>query len=433
MAITWSRLHEVLGIHVARPLVVADITGAIALDLDEDEALDFKARLRSNEAAKVEFAKDVAAMANSGGGLIVIGVGEEGDDKHLVDAAFEIPAEPEQAIHQLLAARVRPLVRPVVEPIRRDGGKTGYLLVQIPDSPAAPHFYEHSPDPKNPPGAPFRHGSGTLMMREHDIERAYRDRFARRADTLVRLEHLVRETTDELGFNDGDARHWAIVVTTPLSSPPIGALRPDANAVRAAREAARGREYTLYVDGESSGPLNEISHTPRRGLRRWIVHNEFSDPETTSTTRAFAELHDDGSSVLAFPIAATPRGKRHEAARSAINASWVQATCASAVVMADEWLAARRIDAGASMLASIVTDHTDSEPVWAAVSAGATGFANPQIQPGTRPVRKVLPVDVFLDAPRDLTKKRAAAVDLAEAVLHQFGVERLDQLALPDY
>lgn len=433
MAITWSRLHELLGIRSARPLVSADVVAAIELDLDEGEALDFKARLRSDEAAKVELAKDVAAMANSGGGLIVLGVGEEGEDKHLVDAAFEIPPEPEQSIHQFLAARVRPLVRPVVEPIRRDGEKTGYLLVQIPDSPAAPHFYEHNPDPKNPPGAPFRHGSGTLMMREHDIERAYRDRFARQADTLIRLEHLVRETAGALGFTDGDARHWAVVVSTPLSSPPIGVLRPDAVAVREARAAAHGQESTLYVDRKGSGLLNDLSLNPRRGLRRWIMRNEVSDPESTSTTRTYAEFHDDGSSVLAFPVASSHPEYGRDEARSAIHAPWVQITCASAVAMADEWLAARRIGAGARMLASIVTNSADSEPVWAR-AAYAGGFMNqPQIQPGTRPVRKVLPVDTFLDAPRDLTKKRAAAVDLAEAILHQFGVENLDQLARPDY
>ncbi|MFI8524886.1 helix-turn-helix domain-containing protein [Promicromonospora sukumoe] len=433
MAITWSRLHELLGIRTARRLVIADIEGAIVLDLDEDEALDFKARLRSDEAAKVEFAKDVAAMANSGGGLIVLGVSEEGEDKHLSDAAFEIPAEPEQSIHQILAARVRPLVRPVVEPIRRDGENVGYLLVQIPDSPGAPHFYEHKPEPKNPPGAPFRHGSGTLMMREHDIERAYRDRFARQTDALVRLEHLVNETSGGLGFTDRDARHWAVVATTPLSSPPIGAPRPDANAVRAARDAARGREYMLYADVESGGPLNEISHTPRRGLRRWIMRNEFLDPEAPSTTRAYAELHDDGSSVLAFPVAATPQEYGREEVRSAINASWVQATCASAVVMADEWLAARRIAAGATMLATIVTNPTDSKPIWAALSMDASGFTNPQIQPATRPVRQVLPVDSAFDAPRDLTNMRAAAVDLAEAILHQFGVVNVNQLARPGH
>ena len=104
MAIIWSRLHELLGVTAARPLLAEDIAQAISLDLDEDEQLDFKARLRGDEAAKTELAKDVAAMANTGGGLIVIGIGEEGDDKHLVDTPVEIPAEPEQPIHQLLAS-----------------------------------------------------------------------------------------------------------------------------------------------------------------------------------------------------------------------------------------------------------------------------------------------------------------------------------------
>jgi hypothetical protein len=431
MAITWSRLHERLGIQVARPLDVADIVQAVTLDLDEDEALDFKAQLRSDEAAKVELAKDVAAMANSGGGLIVVGVGEEGDDKHLVAAPYEIPAEPEQAIHQLLASRVRPLVRPVVEPIRGDGEANGYLLIQVPDSPAAPHFYEYNPGPKTPPGAPFRHGSGTLMMREHDLERAYRDRFARQSNTLVRLEHLVHETTDRLGFTEMDTRHWAVVATTPLASPPIGAPRPDADAVREARARASKREGALNLDGQRSDLLGELSLNPRRGLRRWIMRNENSDQGATWTTRTYAELHDDGSSVLAFPVTATHRGYGREDARSAIGATYVQLVCASAVVLADAWFTVRRIAAGASMLTSIVTDPSDTESVWAR-SAGAGGYTNPQIQPWTRPLTRVLPVDAFLDAPRDLPQMRAAAVDLAESILHQFGVDHLDHLAPPE-
>jgi hypothetical protein len=48
-------------------------------DVAEDAELDWKGERRTDEHAKDELAKDVAAMANSGGGVVVFGVGEEGE------------------------------------------------------------------------------------------------------------------------------------------------------------------------------------------------------------------------------------------------------------------------------------------------------------------------------------------------------------------
>ncbi|MBE7702391.1 hypothetical protein H9623_19050 [Oerskovia sp. Sa1BUA8] len=160
------------------------------------------------------------------------------------------------------------------------------------------------------------------------------------------------------------------------------------------------------------------------------MRNAFTDREATSTTQTYAELHDDGSSVLAFPVASTPTeydGRKEP--RSAIKATYVQVVCASAVVLADAWLMTQRITAEASMLASIVTSPVDTEPVWA-ISDVPGGRA--RILPTTRPLTRILPVDTFLAFPRDLPRMRAAAMDLAESILHQFGIEHLNQLALPE-
>ncbi|MFD6165201.1 hypothetical protein ACFWFR_08420 [Oerskovia sp. NPDC060287] len=109
----------------------------------------------------------------------------------------------------------------------------------------------------------------------------------------------------------------------------------------------------------------------------------------------------------------------------------MQFVCASAVVMADARLTARRIAAGVSMLTSIVIDPSDTESIWAR-SAGAREHTTAQIQSWTRPLTRVPSIDALLDAPRDRPTMRAAAVDLAEGILHQSGVDDLDQFALPE-
>jgi hypothetical protein len=74
MAFRWTRIHALLGDEPAE-LSYDQITRAIAGHLAETDDLDWKAAWP--DASK--FRKDIAAMANSGGGLIVCGVADTAD------------------------------------------------------------------------------------------------------------------------------------------------------------------------------------------------------------------------------------------------------------------------------------------------------------------------------------------------------------------
>lgn len=426
MPITWSRLHELLGIDAPRGLTADDITRAVELDLDEDEALDFKAQLRTVEPSKVELAKDVAAMANSGGGLIVFGVGERGDDKHLTDEPFEIAAEPEHTIQQLLAARVRPIVRPTVEPIRRDSETCGYLLVQVPGSPNAPHFYEHNPDPKNPPGAPYRHGSGTLMMREHDIERAYRERFDRRDELNSRLSQLLAKAsaraspTSALG---GQNTRWIAVASQPLGSVPRGVPDPEPADARDALVEASEQEVTLQQRDDLHSLLTDIVNDRRSGLRRWIFQYFRPDDDSLKSALQFADLHYDGSVVFAVPIAVPPEAEGGE--RNEITASLLQVERAvgAAVLLASSWMSARRIaGGGAVMRATMWKPGNPDAPTHLSVNSG--GYGSRRVL-GNNPVHELEDVDASLAASRAHRDILVSATELSLGFAHQFGQQRL--------
>jgi hypothetical protein len=76
MPIMWSRIHAELG--VSPTLLTHDmVVRAVEAGLAEGDDLDWKQALPPEvEKKRLEFAKDVAAMANTRGGLIVYGVRE---------------------------------------------------------------------------------------------------------------------------------------------------------------------------------------------------------------------------------------------------------------------------------------------------------------------------------------------------------------------
>lgn len=426
MPITWSRLHELLGIDAPRTLTVDDIAQAIELDLDEDEALDFKAQLRTEEPAKVEFAKDVAAMANSGGGLIVFGIGEHEDDKRLTDEPIEIAAEPEHAIHQLLAARVRPLVRPVVEPIRRDSGTTGYLLVQVPDSSHAPHFYEHNPSPKNPPGAPYRHGSGTLMMREHDLERAYRERFKRAASFEGSLDALMARAASKASpasVIEGRNRRWILIAAQPFGSVPLGIRPPSADLARDAMSVASQNEPHLHrrrVDGPLPSLLDPILDDRRSGLRRWSFQYFPHGSEALTTSLQFADLHHNGSVVVGVPVAIPRQDSDNE--RIAVSLLEIERACGAAALLVREWLRSRSISSGAALRATILrTSEADKvTSLYVSRSDERGGIVH-----GNNPVSELEAAEATLPLAPQHEDVLRAATELALDIAHQFGQQQL--------
>src|SRR4051812_37597158 len=79
MARSWTRLHEHLG-QPPGPLTYEMVAAAVADKLAESDDLDWKEHLPSfapKPGIWNEFAKDVAAMANTRGGLLVYGVSDQ--------------------------------------------------------------------------------------------------------------------------------------------------------------------------------------------------------------------------------------------------------------------------------------------------------------------------------------------------------------------
>lgn len=167
-----------------------------AVDSQIPEGLDLdwkKVFYQGSDAGRKELAKDVSAMANTTGGMIVVGV-DDGKQDHAHDLApvESVLGRGEAWIRSVLANWTQPVVPNVVvrqvESAAQDGRICWLLTVspstQAPHAVAAPgndcHFRVH-----------VRHGTTTRTLAESDIAQRYRDRFQAASDDVDRLRQVA--------------------------------------------------------------------------------------------------------------------------------------------------------------------------------------------------------------------------------------------------
>ncbi|PVC76952.1 ATP-binding protein [Streptomyces sp. CS131] len=123
-----------------------------------------------------KFAKDISAMANTRGGLLIYGVA---NDHSIVGIDWE------KADLRQYAQWVRNHVHPYLPDLvmfRLTDGATTLLVVDVPASEMAPHLVHGRSDKDKEQQAftvPYRDRDHTAWMAEHQIERAYRDHIGR--------------------------------------------------------------------------------------------------------------------------------------------------------------------------------------------------------------------------------------------------------------
>lgn len=425
VAITWTRLHERLGIE-ARGLTYNDVLAVVQQQLGEDAQLEWKGERRSEEHAKAELAKDLAAMANSGGGLIVFGVGEEirGDGtKVIVNSDVALDEHAEQYVRSVAWGRVRPLIAGVeiefLENPERPG--RGALAVWVPPSPDAPHFYEKN---GQPPAAPWRDGPHTEHLREREIERAYRDRFRRQDDAGLALDWLVQGAKERLALRGPRGARWTVVAARPLSGPALGVRPPDREGVRALLAQIEARERDIFIERNAmgSGFASQVQHDPSVGLRRWIfVVRAHHEPNDGLASYTLCEMHHDGSTTLAFASAEPPEGVDQ---RPRLSHARVEHTIGSAIALARVWAGALRVPGPISMRATVL--NSPNTPFWLLSPSGER--KSPSISAGSAPLTRVEPVDSLLDARADLGPDLDVAHDLVRGIVNQFGIDTVHTL-----
>lgn len=420
MSARWSRIHAVLGL-VPGDLTYRNVCDAVAQSASEGDDLDFKRALPPRDDRKLrEFAKDVAAMANTRGGLIIFGVVEE--DECAVEVCGVPNSEAErQRLSSVAASRIHPMVSGLkIFALDGEAGEPGLLVVSVPGSPDAPHLIGSEGEI----GVPFRDGSNTRWMRERDLERSYADRFARRVSSVNALREQRIDLTDQLDLDQGC---WIIVTSRPTAPVPAIGLDPTPDDVRQVLTKTLGLSGAVSSGSDGKAPilreLNDGANNPRIGLRRWIVRsNHFGEPDERSRW-VHVELHHDGSASFAACLQAWNSEQANNLIE--LHVRLVESAIIDAVTLATAHARSVGGDASVGIEVDLARRAEVALPMIIIDDRRVGGFvlANASIVPGSREIRRFKPVYTEVSVTDSVDGVRSAARQLCEDTLNQFGVQ----------
>ncbi|MBS1894046.1 MAG: ATP-binding protein [Actinobacteria bacterium] len=287
----FTALHRALGIEPG-PMTDELLDSAVAEGVTETDELDWKSELPPMKGlSQTDFPKDIAAMANGAGGVIVYGVRET---QKAATGRVDVGKFDEVHERALRSAAITAISPPVfgLKVHRLGAGGSRAIVVEVPSSVDGPHLIYRN----DYFGAPIRNDADTVWMKERQIEAMYRARFDERRHATEALDALF---TEALAGRDAERRAWLVAVGHPRVAR-IGdrLTRDEARAVLetsktlALRYAGRGGIHPL----ENVDVLN-----PRPGLRRWVAVNTATS-EQQMWREAWVSIHHDGSVSLAAAV-----------------------------------------------------------------------------------------------------------------------------------
>lgn len=200
----FTPIHRALGLEPGN-ISIDLLVKAVEHSVEETSDLDWKRVAYDSRKPRwdEEAAKDIAAMANSGGGWIVFGIEEDGDKNAASKIApISWSATDQQRILRAAYAKIGP---PVVGldfhevPCGNESGGS-VVMMRVPDSADAPHFAKKGDDAFV---APRRNGPHTVYMSDREIERGFRERFQHADDQERLLQDRYERACEALRPEDG--------------------------------------------------------------------------------------------------------------------------------------------------------------------------------------------------------------------------------------
>ncbi|WP_316783573.1 AlbA family DNA-binding domain-containing protein [Streptomyces sasae] len=179
-----------------------------ANSVTEDYDLDLKAELygRSDKARR-DLAGDVSALANTAGGVLVLGIDEDDQARAVGLPGVDLSDSEGRRYRQIVADLVHP--QPEFEIVTLEDPQQeghGFLLIVVPRSPLAPHAVHVDVGLRYPK----RYGTTTTYLSEAQVALAYRERFA---GFQRGFEDLKRHEADLVSRLNGT--HQAFVLVDP--------------------------------------------------------------------------------------------------------------------------------------------------------------------------------------------------------------------------
>ena len=422
MSLTYNRIHRHLGL-APRQLTFLDVVDAVESGLEENEDLDWKVQLPDNvkDHGWDEFAKDVAAMANTAGGILVYGVADTLSVRGLSDPD---PVNRLSILLQKLSAQVSPAIAGI-ETTALDESPNGrkLIIVSVPASEFAPHLVLSLRPEDRSRGAsivPRREGSQTRWMTEFELAQAYRRRFSDQAQHRERL-------LDILGFakrqalRENEESGWVVFAALPVRASLQRSKIPRQDVIRVL-EAGLKSSLEMLGDTRERHPvlqmLDKAAFDPQSGYRRWVISNQLSPAFRTGSRPVTVELHDDGGVTLAVDAGWSIKFDRSNGTIP-VHADVVDKAVREFVGLISAVSAYSLSDEPVSIAAIMVSQSSTTKPLVVMFQ----NSSHPTETTFARQVPEPLTVEAELLAPVNLIERRFAASDLASGLLNQFGFE----------
>jgi len=285
VALRSARLEALLG----SPLELvqhADLMALISNQVPEAFDLDFKSEMYGpTDKDRRDAATDVAALANTAGGLLVLGIEEDDQARATAAPGLELSEADERRVRQIVGSQVVPM--PVLDVLRvEDPARPGYglVLIAVPRSPLAPHAVVVNDGLRYP----RRNGATTRYLSEPEVADAYRERFARPRRQADRAREIEADALGRLATTEDQV--WVVVSLVPDLA---GSLVLNQATLSTARNELMGQPPLVMPIGRS---WQRVSIGRRRIL---------ADATTDNSRRArflSADLCDDGAGVFAAVV-----------------------------------------------------------------------------------------------------------------------------------
>lgn len=358
-----------------------------------------------------EFAKDVCALANHQGGIILIGVEEASGVAVQVTVGKRPPAEVEHhRLHQALQTHAAPAPRVAYIAIPVDG--VGYAsAVVVPPSDDAPHGVDFAPRSQRRPRCfPVRDGSHTRYLGEAELADRYQRRFLGDSRRQARERRVVSEGQAALAES---GQVWCYIAVVP-------AVTADATMNRAvAHEFSQWLHQVDFQSPLNSSPAPSGSPIPGPGRLTFTEHPYRDDQDAAAPRERYLELHADGAF---FGAQASSLEEQRGVSRLAVVDDVVLL-----VEMGLRWAVER---VGHWGTAAVFGGIARSDGVYDRLELWGDLYGRNRRLPNTRPVRTATAQTVAdLSASDTVQDRLAVAYEVGSGLVQHFGIPEMVQLS----
>ncbi|KQX74499.1 hypothetical protein ASD10_04490 [Aeromicrobium sp. Root472D3] len=398
MLMVFTPLHRELGLEPS-DLTLDLLHAAVEHGVRELDDLDWKKALPVKERHE-EFAKDVAAMANSGGGMLVFGVQERDDRTSAAGALVGVDAwndNEERRLRQVAYSVLQPPVHGLSFRELTDGDVRAVALT-VPASSDAPHLVWS----RDKFTAPIRYGAQTEYMNERQLEDAYAARRQARTDLATRLQDAATNAVLPLATRP---QVWLSLTAAPTTPRP--SYLPRLTEREFSTMVSKALVWNPFVVVSPTG----VGIEPRPRYRRWTTTDSFQ-----GVSERAVEVHDDGTMVYAVALHQPPDAQELDVHPKALHEAPAAAV----------WLL-RHVSAALNPSSNYVLRvnlHSDAWPVYFRT------YERSRLARRHSPVVRFEPVELTIDP--QITKQRLLDLvrTLVADIINQGGSEQPSNIYL---